>query len=195
MHSHLYPGLRSCLAEWQRNKTMRQTCRQLAIVLVFTVRWAIWGIRWAVIWPLATMVLFIALMLWNDGTTPGQLMAREIELVRVNTVTGQFSVNVCRESDLLTTPPPLLADNCPITMTDAAGYAAERDRMLLQLGKAVWATLALLYVALAVMTGAVPGKAAPYVYGRSALYYRQADGSTGKIIEADLASDKNMPEK
>ncbi|EOA1754871.1 conjugal transfer protein TraP [Salmonella enterica] len=92
---------------------MRQTCRQLASVLVFTVRWAIWGIRWAVIWPLATMVLFIALMLWNDGTTPGQLMAREIELVRVNTVTGQFSVNVCRESDLLTTPPPLTGRQLP----------------------------------------------------------------------------------
>lgn len=174
---------------------MRQSCRQVASVLVFAVRWAIWGIRWAVIWPLATMVLFIALMLWKDGTTPGQLMAREIDQVRVNTVAGQFSVNVCRESDLLTTPPPLLADSCPVTMTDAAGYAAERDRMFLQLGKAVWTTLALLYVSLAVMTGVVPVKNAPYVYGRSALYYRRADGSTGKIIDADPVSDKNKPEK
>ncbi|EDU9493274.1 conjugal transfer protein TraP [Salmonella enterica subsp. enterica] len=174
---------------------MRQTSRQLASVLVFTMRWAIWGIRWAVIWPLATMVLFIALVLWKDGTTPGQLMAREIEQVRRNAVVGQFTVNVCRETDLLTMPPPLLADNCPVTMTDAAGYAAEWDRTLLQLGKAVWATLALLYVSLAVMTGVVPVKIAPSVYGRSALYYRQPDGSTGNIIDADPVSDKNKPEK
>ncbi|EGB2808584.1 conjugal transfer protein TraP [Salmonella enterica] len=173
----------------------RPACRTFVSALVLTLRWINWGIRWAVIWPLATMVLFIAFVLWKDGTTPGQLMAREIEQVRMATAAGQFPVNICRESDLFTTTPPVLAEDCPVTLTDAAGYAAERNRTLLQLGKAVWATLALLYVSLAVMTGVVPVKMAPYVYGRSALYYRQADGSTGKIIDADPVSDKNKPEK
>ncbi len=47
-------------------------------------------------------------------------------------------------------------DICRYRAADAADYVRETDRSLMQLVTALWATLALMYVSLAVITGKYP---------------------------------------
>lgn len=162
--------------------------RRLTYPLYRALRWAIWGVKWGVIWPLATMMLSALFLMWQGDITPGQMMAQEISEIRRAAPVGQFTVRDCGEP--VTAAPvmpenkalpqqlpevPVLKEDCRVVLTDAAGYAAQVDHSLLQTGKAVWVTLALVYVALAVMTGNIPVKTP--IHRRSALLYRQPDGS------------------
>ncbi|KAK6060689.1 TraP protein [Cooperia oncophora] len=87
------------------------------------------------------MALFI---FWKDNTTPGQLLAEEIEFVRAIAPAGQFPVHDCP------TDVPL-SQRCFVIFTDAAGYIENTNRSLM-----FWCTLALMYVAMALVTRKYP---------------------------------------
>ncbi|EAU5656455.1 conjugal transfer protein TraP [Salmonella enterica] len=136
------------------------------------LRWLIWVVRYAVIWPLATMALMVLFLFWKDNTTAGQMMAQQIDYVREIAPAGQFPIGDCpevHEMIYLHSFPRELSDpldkRCTVIFTDAAGYIEETDRSLGQLGKALWSTLALLYVSLAVMTGNRPYVPREFKYG------------------------------
>lgn len=155
--------------------------RRLTYPLYSALRWVSWGVKWGVIWPLATMMLFTLFLMWQDNTTPGQMMAQEAERVRSAAGAGLFPVSDCTvQPDGLPAKAAaekilLLQEDCPEVLVTAAGYAASLDRSLLLAGRTVWVTLALVYAGLAVVTGNIPSKT--LFHRRSGFLYRQPDGS------------------
>ncbi|ENO7970166.1 conjugal transfer protein TraP [Salmonella enterica] len=133
------------------------------------LRWLIWGVKYVVIWPLATIAVVVIVLLQMEETTPGQLLAQEIGQVRATAPSGMFPVRDCPDPVFSASSPfpeslAYLTENCPLKITGAAEYAADIDRSLLQTGRGVWGTLALLYVALAVMSGDRPYRHNPLTY-------------------------------
>ncbi|MBA8484652.1 conjugal transfer protein TraP (plasmid) [Escherichia coli] len=74
---------------------------------------------------------------------------------RDRTPAGLYPVRYCSNSfgSDLAMPPSV---TCGFRRGDAAEYARETDRSLMQLVTALWATLALMYVSLAVISGKYP---------------------------------------
>ncbi|OKW68014.1 conjugal transfer protein TraP [Escherichia coli] len=126
----------------------------LTFRVAFVVRWLLWVVRFVVIWPLATMALMALFVLWKDNTTPGKLLVKEINFVRQTAPAGQFPVRECLPS--LHDLPGAEEKICRYRAADAADYVRETDRSLMQLVTALWATLALMYVSLAVISGKYP---------------------------------------
>ena len=114
------------------------------------------GDRFVVIWPLATMALMALFVLWKDNTTPGKLLVKEINFVRQTAPAGQFPVSECWFSSSDSSGRSEIQDICHYRAADAADYVRETDRSLMQLVTAFWATLALMYVSLAAITGKYP---------------------------------------
>ena len=57
----------------------------------YIVRWFFWGVKNIVIMPLSAMVLIALCFFWQDNTTPGTLLAQEIDLVREKAPLGGVS--------------------------------------------------------------------------------------------------------
>ena len=128
----------------------------LTFRVAFVVRWLLWVVRFVVIWPLATMALMALFVLWKDNTTPGKLLVKEINFVRQTAPAGQFPVSECWFSSSDSSGRSEIQDICHYRAADAADYVRETDRSLMQLVTAFWATLALMYVSLAAITGKYP---------------------------------------
>ncbi|HHL5436884.1 TPA: conjugal transfer pilus-stabilizing protein TraP [Escherichia coli] len=137
------------------NMSSRQTCHAARYVVARVLRGVFWCLKYTVILPLATMALMALFVLWKDNTTPGKLLVQEIEFVRDGTPVGLYPVRYCSNSfgSDSAMPPPV---TCGFSRGGAAEYARETDRSLMQLLTALWATLALMYVSLAVITGKYP---------------------------------------
>ena len=135
-------------------------CLKYTVILTFrvafVVRWLLWVVRFVVIWPLATMALMALFVLWKDNTTPGKLLVKEINFVRQTAPAGQFPVSECWFSSSDSSGRSEIQDICHYRAADAADYVRETDRSLMQLVTALWATLALMYVSLAAITGKYP---------------------------------------
>ena len=54
---------------------------KLLSVLLYCLRWLAWAFHYLIIWPAATLMLLVAMLLWMDNTTPGEAMAQEIMAV------------------------------------------------------------------------------------------------------------------
>ncbi|HAV8204662.1 TPA: conjugal transfer protein TraP [Escherichia coli] len=129
----------------------RRTCSAARYVVACVLRGLSWCLMYTIILPLGTMALMALLVLWKDNTTPGKLLAQEIEYVRDRTPAGLYPVRYCTDnlgSDLAMPP----SVTCGFRRGDAAEYARETDRSLMQRGSALWAVLALVYVSLALFT-------------------------------------------
>ncbi|MEJ3025726.1 conjugal transfer pilus-stabilizing protein TraP [Escherichia coli] len=136
------------------NMSLRQICHATRYVVAQGLYWLFWCLKYAVILPLATMALLALLVLWKDNTTPGKLLVQEIDFVRQTAPAGQFPVRECLPS--LHDLPGAEEKICRYRAADAADYVRETDRSLMQLVTALWATLALMYVSLAAITGKYP---------------------------------------
>ncbi|EDV5023469.1 conjugal transfer protein TraP [Salmonella enterica subsp. enterica serovar Ball] len=154
------------------------------------LRWLIWGVKYAVIWPLATTAIVVILFFRTGDTTLGQQMAQEIGRVRAMAPSGMFPVRDCPEPVFTVSSPVLLnlTENCQLKITDVEEYAADIDQSLSQTGRILWGTLALLYVLVALMLGDRPYRSDEYIYAT-----RMANG---QIIysgnkEAEKEGDKN----
>lgn len=133
------------------------------------LRWLIWGVKYAVIWPLATIAVVVILTLRMEGSTPGQQIAQEIGRVRAMAPPGAFPVSVCPDPVFTSSSPlpenlPYLTGECPLKITSADEYAANINQSLSQTGRVLWVTLALLYVAVAVMIGDRPYRPHEFIY-------------------------------
>ncbi|EFJ0457348.1 conjugal transfer protein TraP [Escherichia coli] len=129
----------------------RRTCSAARYVVACVLRGLSWCLMYTIILPLGTMALMALLVLWEDNTTPGKLLAQEIEYVRDRTPAGLYPVRYCTDnlgSDLAMPP----SVTCGFRRGDAAEYARETDRSLMQRGSALWAILALVYASLALFT-------------------------------------------
>lgn len=129
----------------------RRTWSAARYVVACVLRGLSWCLMYTIILPLGTMALMALLVLWKDNTTPGKLLAQEIEYVRDRTPAGLYPVRYCTDnlgSDLAMPP----AVTCGFRRGDAAEYARETDRSLMQRGSALWAILALVYASLALFT-------------------------------------------
>lgn len=136
------------------NMSSRQACHAARYVVARVLRGLFWCLKYTVILPLATMALMALFVLWKDNTTPGQLLVQEIDFVRQIAPAGQFPVRECLPS--LHDLPGAEEKICRYRAADAADYVRETDRSLMQLVTALWATLALMYVSLAVISGKYP---------------------------------------
>lgn len=136
------------------NMSSRQACHAARYVVARVLRGLFWCLKYTVILPLATMALMALFVLWKDNTTPGQLLVQEIDFVRQTAPAGQFPVRECLPS--LHDLPGGEEEICHYRAADAADYVRETDRSLMQLVTALWATLALMYVSLAAITGKYP---------------------------------------
>ncbi|EKA0055223.1 conjugal transfer protein TraP [Salmonella enterica] len=133
------------------------------------LRWLIWGVKYAVIWPLATIAVVVILIFRMEGSTPGQQIAQEIGRVRAMAPPGAFPVSVCPDPVFTSSSPlpenlPYLTGECPLKITSADEYAANINQSLSQTGRVLWVTLALLYVAVAVMIGDRPYRPHEFIY-------------------------------
>ncbi|WP_106494157.1 conjugal transfer pilus-stabilizing protein TraP, partial [Escherichia coli] len=131
-----------------------QACHAARYVVARVLRGLFWCLKYTVILPLATMALMALFVLWKDNTTPGKLLVQEIDFVRQTAPAGQFPVRECLPS--LHDLPGAEEKICRYRAADAADYVRETDRSLMQLVTALWATLALMYVSLAAITGKYP---------------------------------------
>ena len=136
------------------NMSSRQAFHAARYVVARVLRGLLWCLKYAVILPVATMALMALFVLWKDNTTPGQLLVQEIDFVRQTAPAGQFPVRECLPS--LHDLPGGGEEICRYRAADAAEYARETDQSLMQLVTALWATLALMYVSLAAITGKYP---------------------------------------
>ena len=136
------------------NMSSRQACHAARYVVARVLRGLFWCLKYTVILPLATMALMALFVLWKDNTTPGKLLVKEINFVRQTAPAGQFPVRECLPS--LHDLPGAEEKICRYRAADAADYVRETDRSLMQLVTALWATLALMYVSLAAITGKYP---------------------------------------
>lgn len=133
----------------KNNSKARLADRAVLPLVTRSMHWFSWGIKYAVILPLATIALMALFIFWKDNTTPGQLLAEEIEFVRAIAPAGQFPVHDCP------TDVPL-SQRCSVIFTDAAGYIENTNRSLVNLFQMFWCTLALMYVAMALVTRKYP---------------------------------------
>jgi len=147
------------------NMSSRQACHAARYVVARVLRGLFWCLKYTVILPLATMALILPLatmalmalfVLWKDNTTPGKLLVKEINFVRQTAPAGQFPVSECWFSSSDSSGRSEIQDICHYRAADAADYVRETDRSLMQLVTALWATLALMYVSLAAITGKYP---------------------------------------
>ena len=136
------------------NSFFRKTWAVTRYVIARILRVFSWCLMYTVILPLATMALMALFVLWKDNTTPGKLLVQEIDFVRQTAPAGQFPVRECLPS--LHDLPGAEEKICRYRAADAADYVRETDRSLMQLVTALWATLALMYVSLAAITGKYP---------------------------------------
>ena len=157
----------------------------LTFRVAFVVRWLLWVVRFVVIWPLATMVLMALFVLWKDNTTPGQLLVQEIDFVRQTAPAGQFPVRECLPS--LHDLPGAEEKICHYRNVGATEYARETDRSLMQLVTALWATLALMYVSLAAITGKYPVRPGKMKCVRV--------GTADEHLKEVYTEDASLPEK
>lgn len=138
------------------NMSSRQACHAARYVVARVLRGLFWCLKYTVILPLATMALMALFVLWKDNTTPGKLLVKEINFVRQTAPAGQFPVSECWFSSSDSSGRSEIQDICHYRAADAADYVRETDRSLMQLVTALWATLALMYVSLAAITGKYP---------------------------------------
>ncbi|HAI1425869.1 TPA: conjugal transfer protein TraP, partial [Escherichia coli] len=138
------------------NTSSRQAGHAARYVVARVLRGLFWCLKYTVILPLATMALMALFVLWKDNTTPGKLLVKEINFVRQTAPAGQFPVSECWFSSSDSSGRSEIQDICHYRAADAADYVRETDRSLMQLVTALWATLALMYVSLAAITGKYP---------------------------------------
>ncbi|ELG56332.1 conjugal transfer protein TraP [Escherichia coli KTE123] len=138
------------------NMSSRQACHAARYVVARVLRGLFWCLKYTVILPLATMALMALFVLWKDNTTPGKLLVKEINFVRQTAPAGQFPVSECWFSSSDSSGRSEIQGICHYRAADAADYVRETDRSLMQLVTALWATLALMYVSLAAITGKYP---------------------------------------
>lgn len=128
--------------------------KALALTL-YCLRWLVWAVHYLVMWPAATVMLFVILIFWLRDTTPGQVAADEIAASTRYVNYGEFRTPGGCGPNL---GGPLFGEHC--RSTDAAGYAdyikESIDELWRGTWKVLWIVMALVYAGLAWLLGCFP---------------------------------------
>jgi hypothetical protein len=140
-------------------------------VLLYCLRWLAWAFQYLIIWPAATLMLLVAMLLWMENTTPGEAMAQEIMAVTHNVSSGEFRIAACRDEPLdpfiplapqgkpsgltLHDAPSAVCHDRGSVVTDAKGYAGHVDGALSAF-KPLWIVMASVFAGLAWFLGIRP---------------------------------------
>ena len=100
-----------------------------------------WMVRNIVIMPAGIVFLLICLTFIHDQSTPGKLIVDLIQNSQGITEGGQWKWRQC-EPAANGAPLPVLSEDCPEVVSDAAGYAKHIDRTL-------WTTIGTLWLVVA----------------------------------------------
>ncbi|EJB7651154.1 hypothetical protein MW925_003894 [Salmonella enterica] len=127
--------------------------------------WLIWTVKYGVVLPLMTMIIFVVFLFWQADMTPGQIMVRDIENAKAGTGAGEFLVHKCPPPPQTHPGRPELpvadlknSEGCPVVVTDAAGYADWVNTSLRDWLATVWLTLALMFTVPGVFRGVIRGR-------------------------------------
>ncbi|EMG7890337.1 conjugal transfer protein TraP [Enterobacter hormaechei] len=135
-------------------------------VLLYCLRWLAWAFHYLIVWPAATLMLLVAMLLWMENTTPGKVLAQEIVSVTRDVGSGEYRLLLCRDEHFAPFIPALAKDkstagSAPVApsaicqkqvsvITDAEGYAAHIDGSL-SVFKQLWAVMASVFAGLALL--------------------------------------------
>lgn len=148
--------------------------KSLITLVLSALRWTQWLFQYAVVYPLATMMLLIVTVLWRGQLTPGQMLVNTIESVLLE----GYVIHDCAEPALrsqldggevkpLLPSPPVLED-CATVSTDAAGYAAHIDRIYTNNILCLWLLMAVVFTGGAVVFRRTPASRTSITWVRDA---------------------------
>jgi len=140
-------------------------------VLLYCLRWLAWAFHYLIVWPAATLMLLIIMLLWMENTTPGEAMAQEIMAVTHNVSSGEFRIAACRDEPLhpiipaapqdkssgltLHGAPSAVCQDRGSVVTDAKGYAGHVNGALSPL-KLLWIVMVIVFSGAALLKGRRP---------------------------------------
>ncbi|EJF5652341.1 conjugal transfer protein TraP [Salmonella enterica] len=144
---------------------------KLLSVLLYCLRWLAWAFHYLIVWPAATLMLLVAMLLWMENITPGEAMAQEIMSVTHNVSSGEFRIAACLDEPLQlvipATPqgkssgltlhgaPSAICQDIGSDVTDAKGYTAHVDGALSPF-KLLWIVMAIVFSGAALLMGCRP---------------------------------------
>ncbi|HBS5971069.1 conjugal transfer protein TraP [Klebsiella pneumoniae] len=147
-------------------------------LLSFTLsvlRWVSWLVQYAVVYPLAMMMLLVVVVFWRGQVTFGQSLVMEIESVLregyvIHNCSGPEPRGELNGGEVkpLLPPPPALKEDCIVVSTDAAGYAANIDEVYTKIILSLWLLMAVVFTGSAVVFGRTPACRAGVTWVRDA---------------------------
>lgn len=92
-------------------------------LILSSLRWINWLIQYAVVYPLAMMMLLIVAVFWTGKVTPGQMLVNTIESVQregyvIKDCTGPASRGELNADAVKPLLPPVLQEDCTTDSTD-----------------------------------------------------------------------------
>ncbi len=136
-----------------------------------------WLFQYAVVYPMATMMLLIVTALWRGHITPGQMLVNTIESVQregyaIHDGTGPASREALNGDAVKPLLPPVLQEDCSSFSTDAAGYAAgyaaHIDQGYTKNILWLWFLMAVVFTGVAVVFGRTPASRTGITWVRDA---------------------------
>lgn len=142
----------------------------LTALVLSALRWLRWLFQYAVVYPMATMMLLIITVLWRGHIAPGQMLVNTIESVqREGYVIQDCAGPASREALNGDAVKPLLSpEDCTTVSTDAAGYAAHIDQGYTKNILCLWLLLAVVFTGVAVVFGRTPASRTGITWVRDA---------------------------
>ncbi|HHT0258810.1 TPA: conjugal transfer protein TraP [Raoultella planticola] len=141
--------------------------------ILSSLRWINWLIQYAVVYPLAMMMLLIVAVFWTGKVTPGQMLVNTIESVQregyvIKDCTGPASRGELNADAVKPLLPPVLQEDCTTDSTDAAGYAADIDEVYTKMILSLWLLMAVVFTGSAVVFDRTPACRAGATWVRDA---------------------------
>jgi hypothetical protein len=141
-------------------------------MLTYLLRIASWAFNNLVIYPVAASTLIFARLFWLDNTTPGTEIVRAVNSAKIENSPGEFLIARCQtnsgEELMRVISDPQICEKQNIKV-NAYQYASYLDSKLWGLFKALWMTMALVYVIVALYLRTFPSyrsyTPAIYAYG------------------------------
>ncbi|MFP8759923.1 conjugal transfer protein TraP [Klebsiella grimontii] len=178
--------------------------KSLVTVMLSVLRWLNWLIQYAVVYPLAMMMLLVVLVFWKGQGTPGQMLVNTIESVKRE----GYVIHDCAEPALrshldggevkpLLPPPPVLKEDCLSVRTDAAGYAANIDEGYTRNIGCLWFLMAIVFTGSAVVFGRIPARRAGVTWVKNAggdvfLESRPGKGAVSPFLAGQQQNGKTI---
>ncbi|MFG4139354.1 conjugal transfer protein TraP [Klebsiella pneumoniae] len=179
--------------------------KSLITFILSALRWTRWLMQYAVVYPLAMMMLLIVVMFWTGQTTLGQELVKTIETVqREGYVTNDCTGPAPRGEGLngdevkpLRHPSPVLKEDCTAVMTDAAGYAAYLDRAYTKNILWLWLLMSIVLTGGAVLFDLTPARRTGVTRVRDArgnvfTEYRPGKVAISRFYGGDQKCGKNI---